>query len=421
MRFWFIRLRPRVVAGCLLIVLAGRSAANGEVNWPRWGGPDGSSHTTETGLPVTWTEDDVLWKTSLEGFGQSSPCIWGDRIFLTTALDEGRQRVVFAIDRRTGRLLWKRTAWTGEPESSHRMNGHASATCATNGEVVVAFFGRGGLHAYSLDGEPRWSRDLGSFDGPWGTAASPIFHDNLVIQNCDSESSEASLMAVDYRTGETVWNTPRQVIRGWSTPIVIRTADREELVLNGHSHIRGYDPKTGVELWKCESFSGRGEPVPAYAHGKLFVVNGLFGDIYCVRPGGDGDVTGSHRVWHTQRRAGRDLPSPLVIDKYLLACSMAGILCCYETDGGKQLWKERIGPKFCSTPLAAEGRAYFLSEDGQTIVVKPGESIERVAENKLPCDDDELFRASIVPCRGQLFIRSNKYLYCIGRSAESGD
>ncbi len=406
-------------AAALLLATLAATATLAEENWPRWGGPDGSSHTAETGLPLSWTEADIAWRTSLEGFGQSMPCIWGDKIFLTTALDGGRQRVVFAIDRRTGRQLWKHVAWSGEPEKTHNMNGHASATCATNGKIVVAFFGRGGLHAYSLDGEPLWSRDLGPFDGPWGTAASPIFYGNLVIQNCDSESPEAALLAVDARTGETAWSTPRDIIRGWSTPIVIKTANREELVLNGHSHIRGYDPASGRELWSCASFSGRGEPVPAFAHGKLFVVNGLSGDIYCVRPGGDGDVTATHRLWHTPRRAGRDLPSPVVIGEYLLACSMPGILFCYDCETGKELWKERIGPKFATTPLVAEGRAYFQSEDGQTIVIGPGPTMKTIAQSKLETPSDELFRASIVPCQGQLFIRSSKNLYCIGNGANA--
>jgi outer membrane protein assembly factor BamB len=403
-------------AGLLSIVLAvAASAARAEVHWPRWGGPDGSSHTAETGLPVSWTAEDVVWKAGLKGFGQSMPVIWGDRVFLTTALDEGRERVVFCIDRKSGKTLWEHVAWSGQPEPSHKMNGHASATCATNGEVVVAFFGRGGLHAYKLDGEHLWSRDLGPFEGPWGTAASPVFYGDTVIQNCDSESPDAALVALDYRTGETVWSTPREVIRGWSTPVLIKTPVREELVLNGHSAVRGYDPKTGNELWSCKSFAGRGEPVPAYAGGRLYVINGLQGDIYCVRPGGEGDVTKTHLVWHTPRRAGRDLPSPVVIDKYLLACSMGGILLCYDCGSGKELWKERIGPKFTTTPLVSEGRAWFQSEEGDTIVIEPGETMKIVGKSKLESESDELFRSSLVPCEGQIFVRSTKFLYCIGQ------
>ncbi len=416
-----MRMRKAIVGMVVLAMcLAWIATARAEVNWPRWGGPDGSSHTAETGLPTAWTADNVIWKAELKGFGQSMPCIWGDSIFLTTALDGGRQRMVFAIDRRNGTTLWEQIAWTGEPERSHNMNGHASATCATNGKIVVAFFGKGGLHAYTLDGKPLWSRDLGEFAGPWGTAASPIFYGNTIIQNCDSESPESSVLAVDARTGETVWQAPRQVIRGWSTPIVIRTPEREEVILNSHTGVRSYDPKTGKELWFCKGFNGRGEPVPAFAHGKLYVINGLSGDIYCVRPAARATLPHTHREWHTPRRAGRDLPSPVVVGDYLLGCSMAGVLVCYDCANGKELWKERIGPKFSTTPLVAEGRAYFHSEEGDTIVIEPGPQMKTIGESKLESGSDELFRSAIVPCQGQLFIRSNKYLYCIGSATTPG-
>lgn len=404
----------RVAVLWLFVVVAMAGFSRAEIRWPGLGGPDGSSHTAETGLPTGWTEEYIVWKTALKGFGQSTPVVWGDTIFLTTALDDGRQRVVLAIDRQSGNALWEQVAWIGEPEPTHQMNGHASATCASNGKVVVAFFGRGGLHAYSPEGKHLWSRDLGRFEGPWGTAASPIFYGDTVIQNCDSESPESSLMAFDARTGETVWTTPREVIRGWSTPLVIHTPTRDELVLNGHNAVRGYDPQTGALLWSCKSFSSRGEPVPAFAHGLLYVVNGLAGDIYAVRPGGAGDVTETHLAWHTPRRAGRDLPSPVVIGDYLLACSMPGILYCYDCKTGAELWKERIGPKFTTTPLVAERRAYFQSEEGDTIVVEPGEEMKIIATSKLASDTDELFRAALVPCQGQILIRSNKFLYCIG-------
>jgi outer membrane protein assembly factor BamB len=195
---------------------------------------------------------------------------------------------------------------------------------------------------------------------------------------------------------------------------LIKTPEREELILNSHVGVRSYDPKTGEELWVCQGFNGRGEPLPAYAHGLLYVINGLAGDIYSVRPGGSGDVTETHRVWHTPRRAGRDLPSPVVIGDYLLGCSMGGVLVCYDCASGKELWKQRIGSKFSTTPLVSEGKAYFQSEEGDTIVIEPGPKMKIVGESKIASDQDELFRSAIVPCQGQLFIRSNKFLYCIG-------
>lgn len=410
----FCRRSIRALASASFLILTVSPAAKAEVNWPGWGGPTGTGHTAETGLPLTWSTENVVWKAPLKGTGQSTPVLWGNQIFLTTALEDGRQRVVFALDRRDGKTLWEHVAWTGEPEKSHVMNGWASATCATNGKIVVAFFGRGGVHAYALDGKHLWSRDLGEFDGPWGTAASPVFFGDTVILNCDSLSKDASLTALNALTGETVWQTPREGAIGWSTPVLIRTAERQELVVNGHSAVRGYDPKTGQELWSCKSYAGRGEPVPAFAHGKLFVVNGLAGDIYAVRPGGSGDVSVTHRAWHTPRKGGRDLPSPVVIDKYLLTASMNGIMICYDCETGRELWKERVGEKYSSSPLVAEGRAYFQSDAGETIVVEPGEQMKIVAKSKLESESNELFRAALVPSQGQLLIRSTKFLYCVG-------
>jgi outer membrane protein assembly factor BamB len=403
-----------------IVMFGSVRTAFGETNWPGWGGPTGTHHTSETGLPLNWSDDDIIWKTPLVGEGQSSPAIWGDQIFLTTAPEDGHRRVVMALDRRDGQILWEQTAWTGEPEETHRMNGWASATCATNGKVVIAFFGRGGLHGYSLDGKHLWSRDLGQFDGPWGTAASPVFYGDTVIQNCDSESKESSIAAFDSRTGETIWNTPREAVRGWSTPLLIHTAGRDELVLNGEKGVRGYDPATGRELWFCKGFAGRGEPVPAFAHGNLYVVNGLAGDVYSVRPGGDGNVTETHRVWHTPRRGGRDLPSPVVIGNYMLAISMPGILFCYDCQTGQELWKERLAANYSSTPLVAEGHAYFQNDAGETVVVEAGDSIKTVAKSKLTSEGDELFRAAIVPCQGKLLIRSTKALYCVGGKTAEG-
>ncbi|HEV3136492.1 MAG TPA: PQQ-binding-like beta-propeller repeat protein [Pirellulales bacterium] len=404
----------RVLWLVVVLVASGESLVKAEINWPGWGGPAGNSQSSETGLPLKWTADNVLWKANLKGNGQSTPVLWGQQIFLTSELENGRQRIVFSLDRRDGKLLWEQVAWTGQPEESHKMNGWASATCATNGKVVVAFFGRGGLHCFSLDGKPLWSRDLGHFDGPWGAAASPIFHGKLVIQNCDSESKESSLLAVNSETGETVWSTPRLSNRGWSTPLVIRPGEHAELVLNGHDGVRGYDPATGKELWFCKGYNGRGEPVPAYAHDLLYVINGLPGELYAVRPGGSGDVSQTHRAWHVPRKSGRDLPSPVVVDQYLLSTSMAGIMFCNDCLSGKELWKERVGASYSSSPIVSEGRAYFQNDAGETVVIKPGDKLDVVATNTLSPAADEIFRAALVPSQGQIFSRSTKALYCIG-------
>ena len=190
------------------------ATAHAESNWPSWRGPAGSGHSPDKALPVKWTDADLVWKRQLIGSGQSSPTVWGERIFLTSSTEKGGQRNVMCLDRSTGELLWDRVAWTGYPEKTHSMNQFASATCATDGEHVIAFFGKAGIHCYDFSGELLWSRDLGQFVGPWGAAASPIIVGDLVIQNCDADA-DASLVGLSKKTGETVWKTPREDLRGW--------------------------------------------------------------------------------------------------------------------------------------------------------------------------------------------------------------
>ena len=385
-------------------------------NWPRWRGPHEDGHTTDAKLPVKWTDADLAWKTALPGDGQSTPIIWGDRIFLTSALDGGKERLVLCVDRKSGKLLWQQTAWKGETaEPVHKMNGWASATGVTDGEIVAAFFGRGGgLHVYTVDGKHLWTKDLGHFESPWGVSACPILVDDMIVQNCDADA-DAYITALDKRTGKEIWKTKRPDNRGWSTPIVTTLGGRRELVVNSHTGVRGYDPATGKELWYCKSFNGRGEPTVTPAGELLCVVNGLSGDFYAVKPGGEGDVTATRMAWHTPRKGGRDCPSPIVVGKFAIVTDMKGIFTCYDIHDGHEYWKERVGGNFSGSPIAANGLVYFVDEDGRTVVIKPGESLEIVSENLLTSADDEIFRASPTPCDGQLFIRSTKVLYCVGK------
>lgn len=390
--------------------------APADSNWPRWRGPDGTGHTSEKDLPITWDAKAVVWKTSLKGRGQSSPIIWGDRIFLTAALENGKQRLVFCVDRKSGKVLWEEVAWKGQPEPTHEMNGWASATCTTDGERVYASFGKAGLHCYTVEGKPVWSRELGEFQSQTkrGTAASPVLVGDLVIQNGDSES-DPFLFGLDKKTGKTVWKVDRPKAEGYSTPILVTTKDRAELVLNGDPFIAGYDPATGKQLWKCKSFAPRGEPTPTVADGVIYVVNGQPGDIYAVRPGGTDDVTKTQMVWHTPRKSGRDQPSPIVVGGYLLASNMEGVLNCYDAKTGKDLWKDRISTaRITASPIAAEGRVYFLNEAGQAIVLQPGPELKVLARNVLGAETGEIFRATPTPCGNQFFIRSDRTLYCVG-------
>jgi outer membrane protein assembly factor BamB len=413
-----IALRAVKIVVFLTLTCVSGSHALAETRWPRWRGPRGDGHSAETTLPVTWDNADVAWKTPLAGVGESSPIIWLDKLFLTTAEDRGGKRSVLCLDRRDGRLLWKQTVdYGGSPEELHKMNTFASPTCVTDGEVVIAFFGRAGLHAYSLDGDHLWSNDLGVFENPWGVGASPVLVGDLVIQNGDADR-DAFLAAYDKQSGRTVWRIERPDHRGWSTPILLDVSGRQELILNGHTGVTAYDPASGEQLWFCKSFNGRGEPTATPGDDLVYLVNGLPGDIYAVKPGGKGDVTETRMAWHTPRKVRRDLPSPIMIDKFLIVMSLEGIATCYDAADGRVIWQERLGGNFSASPIAAAGRAYFLGEDGGMVVIKPGPELDVVSRNKIDAEGDEVFRASPVPCEGQLFLRSDRALYCIGRRSQ---
>lgn len=394
-----------------------------EPDWSSWRGPTQDGHSTDENLPVNWSPEDVDWKIDLKGEGQSTPCVWGEWIFLTRSEDRGAKRFVFCVDRNNGEVLWEKLAWEGEPEPTHKMNGWASPTCVTDGERVFAFFGKGGgLHCYTVNGAEVWDTGdrLGNFVGPWGTAASPILYKNLVIQNCDADEN-ACLIAFDKKTGQQVWKTDRENYRGWSTPILIEAGGREELVLNGHTGVHAYDPDTGKELWFCKGYNGRGSPtVTPGDTGLLYVVNGRPGPVFAIKPGGNGDVTATHKIWFTKRGGGRDLPSPIVLNGQLLVVNMGGVLTSYDTETGEELAEIRLGGQYSAAPIAYEGKAFFINENGETVVVKPGKELEVVTRNELNPEVEEIFRSSITPDDGQLLIRSTKALYCVGKRDAAG-
>ncbi len=401
----------------LLTSLAGTALLQAESNWTRFRGPLGTGHSEDTNVPTKWDEKAVVWKTELKGSGQSSVVNWGDQLFLTSSNETGEERYVISLDKKTGNVLWERSVSVSAPESTHKMNSWATPTCVTDGERVVAFFGPGGLHCFDMEGTPLWSKpDLGTFTGSWGIAASPIIYGDTVIQNCDTEGP-SSIVALDKKTGDVVWKADRgeKPKGGWSTPILIETDSGTQLILNGEEGVQAYNPQTGEELWFCAGFNGRGSPVPDFANGQLYVVNGKPGNTYVVKPDGKGDVTKSHMVWNARRQGGRDLPSPAVVDNFVLISSMSGILTCYDAKTGEDYFTERLDAAISASPLKANGLVYFQAESGEVIVVKPGKELEIVSRNPLGASEEEIFRATLVPIDGQLFARSDKVLYCIGQ------
>ena len=299
------------------------------------------------------------------------------------------------------------------------MNSWATPSCAADGTRVMAYFGNGGLYCFDYRGERLWHRNLGRLaNNRWGVGSSPILSGDDVIQACDGDN-DAFLVAVERATGKIRWRQPRRKSRGFSTPLLVNVDQRQELVLNGHFGVHAYDPHTGSELWFCEGGSGRGTPSVTSGHNLIFAISGRsrgVGDLMAIRPGGRGAVAATHLTWQAQR-GGRDLPSPLLVDDYLVAVNLRpGVATCYDARTGKLLWKQRLGGNFSSSPIAAGGNVYLQNERGETTVIRPGPTYRELARNGLPAEESEAFRASLMPLSGKLYARSDRYLYCIGGS-----
>jgi outer membrane protein assembly factor BamB len=381
--------------------------------WSSLRGPTGMGIYSEK-LSVSWQSEDVEWTKEIEGKGQSSIVQAGSKIFVTSA-KKNNVRFLYCLNKERGELLWKKEINNKRTESIHRMNGWATPTPATEGNRVVAFFGPAGLHCFDLEGNKQWSLDLGEFPSHWGVAASPIIHNGLVIQNCDA-IGKSRLVAIHLETGEIAWESTRRdkPKGGWSTPIVIEIQGKEQLVLNGEFGVKGYSVNDGKELWFCESFNGRGSPVPFFDGKLLFVVNGKPGDLYAVDPTGRGNLTKTHMKWHARRNGGRDLPSPVSIQGMVFVTSMGGIVTCYDARSGKTFWVDRLAGAFSGSPLVSGDHFYIQNESGTTYVIKPDQKKMRVvAKNSINQDTGEVFRSTLSPIENRIYTRSHSRVFCI--------
>jgi outer membrane protein assembly factor BamB len=389
-------------------------------------------------VPLTWGEqENVLWKTPLPA-GNSTPVTWGERIFLTAASANGDERQVMCVSTADGKVLWKQTASRGvEPGRTHNWNGYASASCATDGERVYAFFGTPGLFCYDIEGRLLWKHTFGVFTSAqgWGTAASPFLFEDLVIQNCDNDGPQAlppnqkgeqtapmALVALDKRTGRVRWTAPRDQGRGFSTPRLMSVADgRVDLVLNGPLAVCGYDPRTGQERWRCTRTAPGdaqrfGEPMPVCDGETLFVQSGRPGPCQAIRLPGSGDVTGTHVQWQQTRKGHRDVASPIAHEGLVYAADNKGILTCYDLHDGKEVYNERLGgaAKPVASPVLVRGKMLFLLDDGVTVCVEPGRAFKVAGRNRLGSGNQLDFIASPAVAAGRIYLRSQTHLYCIG-------
>jgi outer membrane protein assembly factor BamB len=401
--------RPASPAVGLAVVLPCPGA---EHQWPRFRGPSGQGETDQTPLPTVWDKDgrNLLWRVKVPGVGNSSPVIWGDHLFLTSSDSEGAKRFLHCYNRTNGSLRWTRQVPPRPPEPGVRdKNGYASATPVTDGERVICFFGSCGLVCYDFAGNRLWHHDAFAVKTTHGTGSSPLLYKNLVILAQDQNQADSIFLALDKRTGKKVWEHKRPRAMTWTTPVVVRVGDHDELVLAGAETVRGYDPATGKEIWSMRGPTQ--EVIPTIVIGKdlLYCASGRIGPTLGLRPGGRGDVTNTHLVWRAVR-GGPHVPTPALVNGRLYTANDTGILSCLDAATGKLIYLERLGDQFSASPIVAGDLLYFPAESGLTYLVRAGKTPDVVARNDLGAP----ILASPAAVGGRLYLRTAEELVCIG-------
>jgi outer membrane protein assembly factor BamB len=397
------------------VLLAPLITAQAE-NWPGWRGPRGDGTSLETNLPIHWSAtSNVVWKTELPGLGHASPIVWQDKIFTVSALPDTQDRVLLCLDRKTGTILWQKTVLTAPLEQKHRLNSHASSTPVTDGKLVyVAFLDNAQVlvAAYDFEGNQKWLVHPGPFASMHGFASSPVLFQDKVIVNADHDGN-SYLVALDRETGKTLWKTPRaNQTRSYCVPIIRELSGRTQMVLTGDKCVASYDPHDGHLHWIMDGPTEQFVASPVYSEksGLLYITGG-FPDhhILAIKPDGLGNVTKTHIAWRTTRGAAY-VPSPIIAGDYFVIISDQGFGNCFEASSGKLLWQERFGEHHASL-ASANNLVYFLSDEGITRIVKPGPTFELIAQNELgePCF------ASPALSQGQIFLRTDRHLFCIGK------
>ena len=416
-------------------------------DWPSFRGANARGLAEGHALPEKWDAargEHVLWRTPIAGLAHSSPVISGERVFLTSAVckgapaelkvglygdpssvsDEGVQDfVVLALDRRSGKVLWERTAWSGTPKQArHPKSSYAASTPATDGRHLVVNFGTEGLFCFDLEGKELWKKDLGDCDaGPfnmkdvhWGYASSPVIHEGKLLVQCDV-LSQGFVAAFDVESGKELWRTKREEVSTWATPTVDVRAERAQVICNGYKHIGGYDLATGKELWKLVGGGDAPVPAPLVIEDMVVITNNHGrGPVYAISAVAEGLIDAEHEAmiwWHPN--GGNYMQTPLVYGEELYLCSDAGILACLDLATGEQHYRERLGDGqtgFTASMVAGDGKLYATSEEGTVHVVAAGTSFEPVAKNEL----GETCMATPAVSDGVLFWRTRGHLVAVG-------
>lgn len=402
-------------------------------SWPTWRGDiAGSGSTADAELPTEWgPEKNVKWRVTLPDRGNSTPVISQGKVFVAQAIEADKFRGLLCFDRKDGKQLWKAGVTYDKEESTHKDNPYCSASPATDGSHVYVSFGSAGFYCYDLDGKEVWHRDFGPIDHVWGNSSSPVLFGDLCI-HYHGPGKGGFLTALNKKTGETVWKVDEPVwktgertdgfkgqsgegvIGSFSTPIIVNTGERTELIMSFPMEMRAYAPDSGKELWRCQGLNPLIYTSPLYSDGIVIAMGGYYGNSIGVRTGGTGDVTETHRLWQEVRHDG-GIGSGVIKDGHIYFQDAGGIAYCLELKTGKTKWEERLpgkGKSWGSFVLAGEN-IYTLSQPGDSVIFKADpDTFEPIAQSDLK----EHTNASIAPSDGELFIRTYDSLWCISSS-----
>lgn len=398
---------PVVLLASVLSILA--------ENWPQWRGPRLDGTSAEKNVPVHWSAtSNVIWKTGLPGLGHASPIVYDERVFTVSAVPETEERMLLCIDGKTGKIAWQESVIKSPLEKKHALNSHASSTPACDGErVFVSFLDKAEMvvAAYDLSGKQQWIKRPGGFSSMHGFCSSPILFKDKVIVNGDHDG-DGYMVALDRESGKELWRIDRpNKTRSYTVPLIRDIAGRIQMILTGTKCTTSYDPNNGKLHWIIDGPTEQFVASPVYSEKTgLVYVTGGFPDhhILAIKPDGQGNVTDTKIVWRTNKGVAY-VPSPIIEGDYFLVVSDSGVAHCFDAASGKILWQERLGEHHASL-VSANGLVYFLNDNGVMNVVRPGPTFDRVASNAI----GEKTFASPAIRDGEMFIRGEKHLFCIG-------
>ena len=398
-------------------------------NWPQFRGPTVQGLSTEKNPPLKWSAtENIAWKTELPGESWSSPVVWGDRVFVTTATDSGESCHVLSLNRQTGKILWDREVFKQVQRRKQARNTFATPTPATDGERIYAAFNDGSFVALKLDGSLAWENRDYKFYGEHGLGSSPILHDGLLIMARDGSSEgedkklgwqqawdQARIIALDAKTGRERWQGKRGLSRiSHGVPCIWENDGKAQVVTEAGDVVQGFDLKTGERVWSSQVMGEGKVPSAVLGDGLVFTSGGWGGKetIKAFKLGGTGELKETHLVWE-QKKGMPKVPSIIYVKPHLFAITDGGVATCLKAETGEIVWQERVGGNFAASPVAADGRIYFVGDDGVTTVIEAGPEFKLLAKNPL----GEKVQASPALSQGQFFIRTEKNLFCIGAGA----